>query len=194
MKKHFVLLSLCILMLAACSNKSPATEEDPINQEINNQTEQPDTTSSPQTSADSIPSTSPAESNPADSFESEEAYLKYSLSQLGNQQLWLFNDMEVSNTIEVIGNLSDPDSGEYMRILNLGDDDNWHTLTVPELRINSPGFIIKNGELKGNVYVAAPEFKLENAKITGDLVFSSNILKDQSNIDASMVSGTITVS
>ena len=53
-----------------------------------------------------------------------------------------------------------------------------YTLTVAKLVVKSPGFIIAQGTVKGDVYVDATGFKMQgSAKVDGNLIFASDRLK-----------------
>lgn len=51
------------------------------------------------------------------------------------------------------------------------------TLTAPKLTINSPEARIQSGTFKGDVYVSAKNFQLVDAKVDGNLYFTSDEAK-----------------
>jgi hypothetical protein len=72
-----------------------------------------------------------------------------------------------------------------------------YTLTVKKLEVNSPGFMISQGTVKGDVYVSAPGFGFEGTgKIDGNLVFATEELEKAFKENAEWtkaVSGKISV-
>lgn len=53
-----------------------------------------------------------------------------------------------------------------------------YTLTAPKLIILSPNASVEHGNFKGDLYVSAPNFKLINAKIDGNVYFTNKAAKD----------------
>jgi heat shock protein HslJ len=65
------------------------------------------------------------------------------------------------------------------------------TLTAPKLTINSPEARIQSGTFKGDVYVSAKDFQLVDAKIDGNLYFTTEEAQSTFKIDdKSSVTGT----
>ena len=77
-----------------------------------------------------------------------------------------------------------------MRKLALYSQDENHkttrkfTLTAPKLTILSPDANISKGTFKGDVYVSAPNFKLVDAKVDGNVYFTTQEAKDTFTMDA----------
>ncbi|MBU3181012.1 hypothetical protein [Clostridium psychrophilum] len=67
---------------------------------------------------------------------------------------------------------------------------NKFTLTVPKLTIISPEACIEHGTLKGDLYVSAKNFKLIDAKVDGNVYFTSDEAKSTFKMDSkSIVTG-----
>lgn len=58
------------------------------------------------------------------------------------------------------------------------------TLTAPKLTIKSPNARIQSGTFKGDLYVAVANFRLVDAKIEGNVYFTTQEAKDTFNMDA----------
>jgi peptidoglycan hydrolase-like protein with peptidoglycan-binding domain/aminoglycoside phosphotransferase family enzyme len=58
------------------------------------------------------------------------------------------------------------------------------TLTAPKLTINSPNARIQGGIFKGELYVSVPNFQLVNAKVDGNVYFTTQEAKDTFKMDA----------
>ncbi|MFT9493622.1 peptidoglycan-binding domain-containing protein [Anaerosolibacter sp.] len=59
-----------------------------------------------------------------------------------------------------------------------------YTLTAPTLTINSPEARIQGGTFKGDVYVTVPNFQLVNAKVDGNVYFTTKEAQDTFKVDA----------
>ena len=57
------------------------------------------------------------------------------------------------------------------------------SLTVPKLTINSPQTNIEHGTFKGNIYVSSKNFKLIDAKVEGNIYFTTNEAKSTFKMD-----------
>lgn len=57
------------------------------------------------------------------------------------------------------------------------------TLTAPKLTILSPNASVEHGNFKGDLYVSAPNFRLVNAKIDGNIYFTNKSAQDTFKID-----------
>lgn len=65
------------------------------------------------------------------------------------------------------------------------------TLTAPKLTIKSPNARIQSGTFKGDLYVSVPKFQLVDAKVDGNIYFTSQEAKDTFTMDAkSSVTGS----
>jgi peptidoglycan hydrolase-like protein with peptidoglycan-binding domain len=58
------------------------------------------------------------------------------------------------------------------------------TLTAPKLTINSPNARIQGGIFKGELYVSVPNFQLVDAKVDGNVYFTTQEAKDTFKMDA----------
>lgn len=58
-----------------------------------------------------------------------------------------------------------------------------YTLTAPKLTINSPKARIQSGTFKGDVYVSAKDFELVDAKVEGNVYFTSDDAKSTFKMD-----------
>jgi peptidoglycan hydrolase-like protein with peptidoglycan-binding domain len=58
------------------------------------------------------------------------------------------------------------------------------TLTAPKLTIKSPNARIQSGTFKGDVYVTVPNFQLVDAKVDGNIYFTTQEAKDTFKSDA----------
>ncbi|MDF2547428.1 MAG: hypothetical protein K0R93_2326 [Anaerosolibacter sp.] len=59
-----------------------------------------------------------------------------------------------------------------------------YTLTAPTLTINSPEARIQGGTFKGDVYVTVPNFQLVNAKVDGNVYFTTKEAQETFKVDA----------
>ena len=65
-----------------------------------------------------------------------------------------------------------------------------YTLTVPKLTINSPETCIEHGTFKGDLYVSSKNFKLVDAKVEGNVYFTTDEAKSTFKMDTkSIVTG-----
>lgn len=68
-----------------------------------------------------------------------------------------------------------------------------YTLTIGKVVVKSPGFIIAQGTVKGDVYVNATGFKMKGTgKIDGNLIFASDALKTAYEAHPADHKGTVT--
>jgi hypothetical protein len=58
-----------------------------------------------------------------------------------------------------------------------------YTLTAPKLTINSPEASIQHGYFKGDVYVSAKDFQLIDAKVGGNIYFTTDEAKSTFKMD-----------
>lgn len=66
------------------------------------------------------------------------------------------------------------------------------TLTAPKMTVNSPNFRIQSGTFIGDVYVNAEGFQLVDAKVEGNVYYTTQAVKDSAKIDAkSVVTGEV---
>jgi peptidoglycan hydrolase-like protein with peptidoglycan-binding domain len=66
------------------------------------------------------------------------------------------------------------------------------TLTAPKLTVNSPNFRIQSGTFIGDIYVNAEGFQLVDAKVEGNVYYTTQAVKDTAKIDAkSVVTGEV---
>ena len=57
-------------------------------------------------------------------------------------------------------------------------------ITAPKLTVNSPSASIEHGVFKGDIYVSAPNFKLVDAIVDGNIYFTSSEYKSTFKMDA----------
>lgn len=147
------------------------------------------------TGADTTASASPKES-------SDPQALVNGLSENGYWIFSLLADVTLNETLYVDGVFYNRDdtSGKVYRKLALNTQDASYkvidrfTLTVPEMIINSPNFLIQNGTIKGNVHVNAEGLNLTGVDIEGTLTFETQALMDSANLEkVGNVSGGISV-
>lgn len=118
---------------------------------------------------------------------------------------WIFSlldDVTLNETLYVDGVFYNRDdtSGKVFRKLALNTQDASYTvidrftLTVPEMIITSPNFLVQNGTIKGNVHVNAEGLTLTGVDIVGTLTFETQEQMDSANLDKiGTVSGGISV-
>jgi hypothetical protein len=119
--------------------------------------------------------------------------LSKTMSKTGNWLGAIGGDMDASGKTLTVDGLFSGD-GALARKLALYNQDANHvvtaryTLTVAKVEVNSPGFYISNGTVKGDVVVNAPGFHAQNGKgiagqatIDGNLIFASQSLMDAYN-------------
>jgi hypothetical protein len=59
-----------------------------------------------------------------------------------------------------------------------------YTLTAPKLTVNSPEASIQHGTFKGDVYVSAKDFQLIDAKVEGNIYFTTDEAKSTFKADS----------
>ena len=57
-------------------------------------------------------------------------------------------------------------------------------MTVPKLTVNSPETCIEHGTFKGDLYVLSKNFQLIDAKVEGNVYFTTNEAKSTFRMDA----------
>lgn len=119
---------------------------------------------------------------------------------LSKDGFWIFSilsDVSVDEPIYVDGEFHDKgdDANELYRKLALYAQNEEHkvtaeyTLTVPRMEVTSPNFRIQNGTVKGDVYINAEGFDLNNCKIEGNLYFVTQAQMDSATLDTGTVTG-----
>lgn len=119
------------------------------------------------------------------------------LSKDGYWILALLSDVTVTEPIYVDGEFHDKgdDANDVYRKLALyAQDENRNVteeyiLTVPRMEVTSPNFRIQNGTVKGDVYINADGFDLNNCEIDGDLYFATQAQMDSATLDTGNVTG-----
>lgn len=128
---------------------------------------------------------------------------------MGYEGPWVFglaNNIDLSEPLIITGDVEKHSAGnwtgEYARKIGLYQNDSdrnligLFTLTAPRVEVNSPNMSFVGGDLDGeiavvkaDVYVNAPGFTLDDTKIEGDLIFSSQEYFDSANLETGMVTG-----
>ena len=67
-----------------------------------------------------------------------------------------------------------------------------YTLTVPKMTVESPGFSVQIGTVKGDIYVNADDFEL-TATLEGNLTFATQAQMDSAKLDDATITGTVSV-
>jgi len=188
------LLAVGILTACGSSNDDTAGTSEPATTET--------------TGSESSDVTSGATVNVTDSFED----LQAALSADGDKASWIAaasGDIDASGkTLTVDGHFQDPHGTNPARKLALYTQNADHqvtatfTLTVDKLIVNSPGFYISDGTVKGDVEVNADGFHFQAGKkedgtavvpsIDGNLTFSTQEQLDEFNARPAEEKGNVT--
>jgi predicted small lipoprotein YifL len=135
------------------------------------------------------PQTTPPETTPdvtttASIVDTEEAFLK-AISSTGTWIICTVKDMTINKDLVLDGEFKNgkkDDAGKDIiqrKIALYAQDDKRnvtarYNLTAPKLTVLSPNARIQSGTFKGDVYVSAKNFQLVDAKIEGNLYFTTD--------------------
>lgn len=123
------------------------------------------------------------------SIAKDEATLLRAASKNGSWIVILPNDLTITKDIILEGDYTVPDKNDPSKkvpsprkIALYNQDDKKvktasYVLKAPKLIVKSKDTVIKGGTFVGDVYVEAPGFNLDDAKIDGNLYFASEELK-----------------
>jgi hypothetical protein len=204
--KKFKYLALTAVLLSfvvftACGTTPPPAENTPpTNEEPAAPAETPDDTTAEVSSGATV------------SVTTDFATLQDALKATGDKASWIAAtsaDVDASGqTLTVDGHFADPHGTDPARKLALYTQNEDHqvtasfTLTVDKLVVNSPGFYIANGTVKGDVEVNEDGFKFQAGKdtdgnavtpgIDGNLTFSTQAQLDAFNALDAAEKGNVT--
>lgn len=176
----FVLtLALVVGLFAGCAKKTPTPTPT-----------QPQTTT-PQTSP---PETTPNVTTSASIVDNEAAFLK-AASSTGTWIIAITKDLTVTKDIDLAGEFKngkkDANGKDIIqrKVALYAQDDNRnitarYTLTAPRMNVTSPEASIQHGTFKGDVYVSVKNFKLIDAKVDGNVYFTTDEAKATFSKDA----------
>jgi hypothetical protein len=135
-----------------------------------------------QTSADTTSSASIV--NTASAFQN-------AISSKGTWIIALTKDLTVDTPLSVDGsfmNTKTPPASQRKLALYAQDENRKvtarYTLTAPKMTINSPDCAIWYGTFKGDLYVAANNFQLIGATVTGNIYFTNAAAQSSFKMDA----------
>lgn len=173
-------MALVVGLFAGCAKK-PVPTPTPT---------QPQTTT-PQTSP---PETTPNVTTSASIVDNEAAFLK-AASSTGTWIIAITKDLTVTKDIDLAGEFKngkkDANGKDIIqrKVALYAQDDNRnitarYTLTAPRMNVTSPEASIQHGTFKGDVYVSVKNFKLIDAKVDGNVYFTTDEAKATFNKDA----------
>lgn len=124
-----------------------------------------------------------------------QAAFQKAVSKDGFWLIGVTKDLKVDNEILLEGEFTTADKADATKKVPAGrkialyaQDDKRvktasYTLTAPKLTVKSENATIKGGTFVGDVYVQAKGFKLEDAKVKGNIYFSTEELKAAFKLD-----------
>ncbi|MGH4050041.1 MAG: hypothetical protein ACREVX_01625 [Clostridium sp.] len=119
-----------------------------------------------------------------------EAAFENAISSKGTWIISTLKDLTYDKDIVVDGdfkNTKDPAVAQRKIALYTQDDDRKvtasFTLTAPKLTFNSPAGSIEHGTFKGDLYVTASNFQLKDAKVDGNIYFTTDEAKSTFKMD-----------
>ncbi len=123
-----------------------------------------------------------------------EADLQTAISTKGGWITAILNDIKTTKELVLDGDFMNKKTPPASaRKLALYSQDDKHvttrkfTLTAPKLTIKSPDANITKGTFKGDVYVSAINFQLIDARVEGNVYFTTQAAKDSFKMDATSV-------
>lgn len=150
--------------------------------------------------AESAATTAPeVDANSAASIVDNAEGFTTAVSEKGTWIVAILNDLTVDTDVVVAGEFHDKGAadGDIYRKLALYAQDTDHkitasyTLTAPKVTVQSENFKVQGGTIKGDVYVEANGFTLdETATIDGNLYFKSEDLKATAVLDGKVTGAT----
>jgi len=182
MKKiaFIITLLLMISLVAGCTGNAPAQTQTPV------KTTSPSAAQSPTTTGDAVSS--------ASIVNDSAAFIK-AISKTGTWIICLTKDLAVNQDLLLEGEFKngkkDADGKDVIqrKIALYAQDANRnitarYTLTAPKLTITSPNASIQHGTFKGDLYISVNDFQLVDAKVDGNVYFSSDEVKKSFKMDA----------
>jgi len=176
MKIKAILLSLALgaTLLVGCGAKEEATTTTPA-------ATTPATTKPAATTTDVVTTAS---------LVNTEAAFENGISSKGTWIISTLKDLTYDKDIVVDGdfkNKKDPAVAQRKVALYTQDADKKvtarFTLTAPKLTFNSPAGSIEHGTFKGDLYVTASNFQLKDAKVDGNIYFTTDEAKSTFKMD-----------
>lgn len=178
-------IALLSLTLGACSSDNASSDSS--------------SSSSAATSASSS-----AEVVSSASVSDDPTVLEKALGADGNWIIAATSDVTFDGDVTVTGEFhqkGDSSQDIYRKLALYSQDDDRnvtaeYTMTVPQLIVESEGFNIVHGTVKGDILVKANNFVLDGATVTGNVTFEKQEYKDSAKLDTdeAKVEGTVSVS
>ncbi|MBS4538476.1 hypothetical protein GOQ27_08365 [Clostridium sp. D2Q-11] len=182
-KSVLLIFALLMLLFVGCGEDLDTTEDPETAEE---QEEQPDQTTPPETEPDVM--TTPSIVDTAEAF--EKAISEDNGSWIIATTKDITFDKEISLDGEYKNGKKDDDGKDIIQrkiALYAQDEErnvtDRYTLTAPKLTINSPNARIQSGTFEGDLYVAAQNFELVDAKIEGDIYFTNENVQSTFTMD-----------
>jgi len=142
--------------------------------------------------ATEVPPTEAVDAVTTASIVNEEAAFINATSKDGTWIIAILNDLSIDKELVLEGEFHDKADATkdlYRKIALYAQDADHkvtarYTLTAPKLTIKSPNAKIQGGTFKGDVYVEANGFTVQDATVEGNIYFASQEYKDSSVIVA----------
>lgn len=179
MKTKSLLLILVLLtaLFVGCAGEEPAPAPDETPQVEEPDQEQEGEVNNP-------PETTPDVMTTASIVDTQEAFEKAISAENGTWIICTLTDLEFNKELVLDGEYKngkkDDDGNDVIQrkiALYTQDEDrnvtNRYTLTAPKLTINSPNARIQSGTFVGDLYVSANNFQLVDAKVDGNVYFTT---------------------
>ncbi len=186
----FLLIVTLIFAFAGCGGKKSTNNNSGAN---NNTTSQGATNNDQKSNENDVKTTA--------SIVDNEAAFKNAISDKGTWIIATLKDLTFTEDLVLAGDFTNgkkDDKGKDIvqrKIALYTQDENRNvtnrfTLKAPTLTINSPMASIQHGTFVGDLYVSQDNFELKDAKITGNVYFTTDSAKSTFKMDAdSSISG-----
>ncbi len=177
-KAILLILTMLTMIFVGCAGDETDPTPDPQEQEQEQEQnqDQGETTNPPEETPDVVTT--------ASIVNTEEAFEKAIGAENGTWIIATLTDLEFDNELVLDGEYKngkkDDDGNDIIQrkiALYTQDEErnvtNRYNLTAPKLTINSPNARIQSGTFIGDLYVSAEKFQLVDAKVDGDIYFTS---------------------
>ncbi|WP_130807584.1 hypothetical protein [Senegalia massiliensis] len=190
-KALLISLVLAVALLSGCGDDNNDTTDDV-------QDEQTPVEDEGATDKDTVDEDTDATTTP--SIVNEESAFKEAISADGTWIIATLNDLTFEEDLVVEGEFYDKGDSEnelYRKLAPYTQDEDRNitdrfTITAPKLTIKSPNTNFQGGTFVGDVYVESDGFTLSDAKIDGNLYFSTEEYKNSFTLETeSEVTGEI---
>ncbi len=193
MRFKITVLTLCIFMalLTGCNKNKKGTDNMTPTPTSAVATETPTTAATSPTATTSPTAeatTTPDVVTTASLVDTEDAFVN-AIGKNGTWIIAILKDMTINKDLVLDGDFKNSKGESERKLAFYAQDEDRnitarYTLTAPKLTINSVDAKIQGGIFKGDVYVGAKNFQLVDARIDGNLYFTSDDAKTSFQMDS----------